>query len=86
MSRYHRSDPEMPLYDEETDELAALRSLEDSPYDLSKRHLGSALDKRGRYGSKYDDNKSYGFWISALNKAGNMKRGEDEGMEDPDLE
>merc|ERR1712142_497584 len=28
-----------------------------------------------RYGSKYDDNKSYGFWISALNKAGNYKRG-----------
>merc|ERR1712172_92015 len=31
--------------------------------------------KRGRYGNKYSDNKSYGFWISALNKAGNYKRG-----------
>merc|ERR1712106_1227379 len=31
--------------------------------------------KRRSYGSKYDDNKAYGFWISALNKAGNYKRG-----------
>jgi len=31
--------------------------------------------KRGRYGNKYADNKSYGFWISALNKADNYKRG-----------
>merc|ERR1712115_37731 len=29
----------------------------------------------GRFGNKYADNKSYGFWISALNKAGNYKRG-----------
>merc|ERR1712029_1140765 len=29
----------------------------------------------GRYGNKYADNKSYGFWISALNKADNYKRG-----------
>jgi len=27
------------------------------------------------YGNKYRDNKSYGFWITALNKAGNWKRG-----------
>jgi len=26
-------------------------------------------------GNKYRDNKSYGFWITALNKAGNYKRG-----------
>jgi len=26
------------------------------------------------YGNKYRDNKSYGFWITALNKAGNWKR------------
>merc|ERR1712141_899790 len=31
--------------------------------------------KRGRYGNKYADNKSYGFWITALNKADNYKRG-----------
>jgi len=30
---------------------------------------------RNRWGNKYADNKSYGFWITALNKAGNYKRG-----------
>jgi len=37
--------------------------------------------KRGwgnRWGNKYADNKSYGFWITALNKAGNYKRGKRE--------
>lgn len=36
--------------------------------------LEELKDKRRSYGSKYADNKSYGFWISALNKAGNIKR------------
>lgn len=31
--------------------------------------------KRWWGGNKYRDNKSYGFWITALNKAGNVKRG-----------
>merc|ERR1712037_229601 len=31
--------------------------------------------KRWWGGNKYKDNKSYGFWITALNKAGNVKRG-----------
>merc|ERR1712088_110658 len=31
--------------------------------------------KRRWWGNKYKDNKSYGFWITALNKAGNVKRG-----------
>jgi len=38
-------------------------------------------DKRGRYGNKYRDNKSYGFWISALNKAGNYKRAVNTGLD-----
>eukprot|EP00088_Acartia_fossae_P039123 TRINITY_DN40707_c0_g1_i3.p2 TRINITY_DN40707_c0_g1~~TRINITY_DN40707_c0_g1_i3.p2 ORF type:complete len:138 (+),score=40.50 TRINITY_DN40707_c0_g1_i3:89-502(+) len=33
---------------------------------------------RNRWGNKYADNKSYGFWITALNKAGNYKRGKRE--------
>jgi hypothetical protein len=33
---------------------------------------------RNRWGNKYKDNKSYGFWITALNKAGNYKRGKRE--------
>merc|ERR1711872_194631 len=42
-----------------------------------REHSPTELEYRPkrRYGSKYDDNKSYGFWISALNKAGNYKRG-----------
>jgi hypothetical protein len=31
--------------------------------------------KRWWGGNKHKDNKSYGFWITALNKAGNYKRG-----------
>merc|ERR1712126_202860 len=31
--------------------------------------------KRRWWGNKYRDNKSYGFWITPLNKAGNWKRG-----------
>merc|ERR1712179_277808 len=31
--------------------------------------------KRWWGGNKHRDNKSYGFWITALNKAGNVKRG-----------
>merc|ERR1712107_894488 len=41
-------------------------------------HQGPMKLKRGwrsRWGNKYADNKSYGFWITALNKAGNYKRG-----------
>jgi len=38
----------------------------------TKRAWGS------RWGNKYKDNKSYGFWITALNKAGNYKRGKRE--------
>merc|ERR1711996_136758 len=30
--------------------------------------------KRRWWGNKYKDNKSYGFWITALNKAGNWKK------------
>merc|ERR1711890_154482 len=47
-----------------------LASLEDTPPEMGNR------SKRWRwYGNKYKDNKSYGFWITALNKAGNVKRG-----------
>merc|ERR1711953_1066373 len=35
----------------------------------------SERPKRRWWGNKYKDNKSYGFWITALNKAGNVKRG-----------
>jgi len=41
--------------------------LEDQP-DLNER------PKRRWWGNKYKDNKSYGFWITALNKAGNWKK------------
>jgi len=37
--------------------------------------------KRWWGGNKYKDNKSYGFWITALNKAGNYKRGKRAGPE-----
>merc|ERR1712111_105958 len=57
----------------EEDMLEYLANLRDEQYqddgELDYRQ------KRGRYGNKYADNKSYGFWISALNKAGNYKRG-----------
>jgi len=35
---------------------------------------GAARPKRRWWGNKYRDNKSYGFWITALNKAGNWKK------------
>merc|ERR1740131_155493 len=35
----------------------------------------NARPKRRWWGNKHRDNKSYGFWITALNKAGNVKRG-----------
>merc|ERR1719431_1833840 len=33
-----------------------------------------ARPKRRWWGNKYKDNKSYGFWITALNKAGNKRK------------
>jgi len=42
--------------------------LEDQQPDLNER------PKRRWWGNKYKDNKSYGFWITALNKAGNWKK------------
>eukprot|EP00090_Calanus_glacialis_P009718 TRINITY_DN18111_c0_g1_i1.p1 TRINITY_DN18111_c0_g1~~TRINITY_DN18111_c0_g1_i1.p1 ORF type:complete len:146 (-),score=36.17 TRINITY_DN18111_c0_g1_i1:278-715(-) len=33
-----------------------------------------------RWGNKYKDNKSYGFWITALNKAGNKRKRGDMGV------
>jgi len=41
--------------------------------DYPEPEVGRA--KRWWGGNKYRDNKSYGFWITALNKAGNVKRG-----------
>merc|ERR1712127_172148 len=43
----------------------------DYPEPVEEEHRA----KRRWWGNKYKDNKSYGFWISALNKAGNIKRG-----------
>merc|ERR1712110_1141649 len=42
--------------------------LEDEAEGLGER------PKRRWWGDKYKDNKSYGFWITALNKAGNWKK------------
>jgi len=41
-----------------------------------KKWWGSSRrkSKSNRWGNKYKDNKSYGFWITALNKAGNKKK------------
>merc|ERR1711988_988730 len=39
--------------------------------------------KRWWGGNKYRDNKSYGFWITALNKAGNVKRERDQHSSHP---
>merc|ERR1711973_219007 len=59
--------------------LAALRLREMEPYaGLESQENGPMKIKRAwrnRWGNKYADNKSYGFWITALNKAGNYKRG-----------
>jgi len=44
-------------------------------YDQDIMDLEYRPKRFGRYGNKYADNKSYGFWISALNKADNYKRG-----------
>merc|ERR1712066_54523 len=61
------------LYPGDADMAEYLSYLRDGDYqDLPGYEL---RPKRGRYGNKYADNKSYGFWISALNKAGNYKRG-----------
>jgi len=61
-SRPHRSDAsfEYPVVE---DSMPAYDYEYDPQPDL-------IAEKRG----KYDDNKSYGFWISALNKAGNVKK------------
>merc|ERR1712107_165733 len=70
LSRYHRSDPGLEYVD--YPELAA----DEAPVyvGLMDKELEDLKEKRGGYGSKYKDNKAYGFWISALNKAGNYKR------------
>merc|ERR1712211_188214 len=69
----------------QTSEMSSIRMMETRQYKVNKLGMESItvitlseLDyrqKRGRYGNKYADNKSYGFWISALNKAYNYKRG-----------
>merc|ERR1712087_476669 len=65
-----RGDPPYPGDAEMADYLSYLRDgYDQDPADYELR------PKRGRYGNKYADNKSYGFWISALNKADNYKRG-----------
>merc|ERR1712110_542419 len=48
--------------------LPASAGLEDEAEGLGER------TKRRWWGNKYKDNKSYGFWITALNKAGNWKK------------
>merc|ERR1711962_667194 len=59
--------------------LENLRLREMDPYPgMESQENGPMKLKRGwrsRWGNKYADNKSYGFWITALNKAGNYKRG-----------
>jgi len=63
--RSYPSDAEIAEY------LAHLRD----GYDHDIQDLEERPKRYGRYGNKYADNKSYGFWISALNKADNYKRG-----------
>jgi len=64
------------------DYLANLRLREEMeiqhplPMDQLSPVVGAKPKRRwSRWGNKYADNKSYGFWITALNKAGNYKRG-----------
>merc|ERR1711874_104453 len=47
------------------------RLQEESPYQVGDE---AERPKRRWWGNKYKDNKSYGFWITALNKAGNWKK------------
>merc|ERR1712241_1553087 len=57
------------------DYLASLDMLRDR-YQLQHAAQEEAeRTKRRWWGNKHKDNKAYGFWISALNKAGNYKRG-----------
>eukprot|EP00090_Calanus_glacialis_P007673 TRINITY_DN16118_c0_g1_i2.p1 TRINITY_DN16118_c0_g1~~TRINITY_DN16118_c0_g1_i2.p1 ORF type:complete len:147 (-),score=30.75 TRINITY_DN16118_c0_g1_i2:176-616(-) len=56
----------------------AIYGLDDRP----KRGWWS--NRRGsRWGNKYKDNKSYGMWITGLNKAGNKRKRAE--MEVPDM-
>merc|ERR1712226_108422 len=64
-----------PLYPGEADMADYLSYLRDGYVQDPADYADEMRPKRGRYGNKYADNKSYGLWISALNKAGNYKRG-----------
>merc|ERR1711936_1275911 len=65
-------EPDYPSDEEIAEYLAMLRDGYRGPaYPESEPRA----KRYGRFGNKYADNKSYGFWISALNKAGNYKRG-----------
>lgn len=56
---------------------------EKNPFlDETFQGLEDDREKRRTYGNRYADNKSYGFWISALNKADNTKRSAQDPGED----
>merc|ERR1712137_833057 len=72
-------EPDYPSDEEIAEYLAMMRDGYRGPAYPGPQHMESESEPRakryGRFGNKYADNKSYGFWISALNKAGNYKRG-----------
>merc|ERR1712062_141202 len=71
-----KREPDYPSDEEMAEYLAMLRDGYGSyPGAQQEMDTEPRAKRYGRFGNKYADNKSYGFWISALNKAGNYKRG-----------
>jgi len=75
-----QTDMEEPAYvpREMLDYIVDMRVQQELEKILSNEGMKSKRGWRNRWGNKYADNKSYGFWITALNKAGNYKRGKRE--------
>merc|ERR1711934_926965 len=74
----NKREPDYPSDEDIAEYLAMVRDGYRIPYSGPQQmEIDSEprAKRYGRFGNKYADNKSYGFWISALNKAGNYKRG-----------
>merc|ERR1712222_287521 len=75
----NKREPDYPSDEDIAEYLAMVRDGYHSPAYSGPQQMEIDSEPRakryGRFGNKYADNKSYGFWISALNKAGNYKRG-----------
>merc|ERR1711934_1019559 len=73
----NKREPDYPSDEDIAEYLAMVRDGYRIPYSGPQQmEIDSEprAKRYGRFGNKYADNKSYGFWISALNKAGNYKR------------